>query len=87
MGKSEVARLPVTRQTHLNLLIPEQQVVEKMTLEVNNNVCKKNSEFSSDVEVLTNQVAGHMGDGKALSEFYSSVNTLSEIFYVVQQEF
>lgn len=69
MGKSEVARLPVTRQARLNLLIPEKQVVEKMTLEVNNNR-KKSGEFPPDVEVLNNQVAGHMDDGKALGELF-----------------
>lgn len=69
MGKSEVARLPVTRQARLNLLIPEKQVVEKMTLEVPR---KKSGEFPPDVEVLNNQVAGHMDDGKALGEFFIS---------------
>lgn len=74
MGKSEVARLPVTRhQARLNLLIPEKQVVEKMTLEVNNNNNtisnnKKKCEYPPDVEVLNNQVAGHMDDGKALGK-------------------
>lgn len=73
MGKSEVARLPVTRQARLNLLIPDKQVmVEKMMLEFNNNNSnnkKKSNEFPPDVEVLNNQVAGHMDDGKALGKF------------------
>lgn len=79
MGKSEIARLPVTRQTRLNLLIPEKQVIEEMTLEVSNNR-KKSNEFPADVEVLNNQVAGHMDDGKALGKTFNA----TFVFLIIQ---
>lgn len=54
MGKAEVARMPVSKQTTVQLMYVS-ETEEKTKLPPN-------------LEVLKNQVAGHMDDGKCLGK-------------------
>lgn len=66
MGKSEVARLPVAKQNGLNLYAPEETQPKMACENGKNSKSVLPTVLPPEMEVLTNQVAGHTNDGKSL---------------------